>query len=139
MALLPTLGAAQPLTFQRDDIESTSGARGIAAGDFNGDGWTDFVTAHNEPDGVRLIFAQRGRAVYASSFPPLPGGPFDVITADFDKDGLSDVAVANADANQIDFFSFKPSGHTSWSMPGGANPRSLTSGAFTAPTSVSSS
>ena len=128
LAILPAAGSAQPLTFQRDDIESTIGARGIAAGDFNGDSRIDFVTAHNEPDGVRLIFAQGSRAAYASSFTSVPGGPFDVITADFDKDGLSDVAVANADADQINFFSFRPSGHTSWTMPGGANPRSLTSG-----------
>ena len=128
LVAVPGILSAQPLIFQRDDTESTLGARGIAAGDFNGDGWIDFVTAHNEPDGVRIIFAQRSRAVYASSFTSVPGGPFDVITADFDKDGLSDVAVANADADQINFFSFKPSGHTSWSMPGGANPRSLTSG-----------
>jgi hypothetical protein len=124
----PAVSVAQPLVFQRDDIDSFSGARGIAAGDFNGDGWIDFVTANNEPDGVSLIFAQRSRAVYGSTFHPLPGGPFDIITADFDRDGLSDVAVANADANQINFFSFKASGHTAWSMPGGANPRSLTSG-----------
>jgi hypothetical protein len=55
VTLAPAIGSAQPLTFQRDDRASTISARGIAAADFNRDGWTDLVTAHHEPDGIAVL------------------------------------------------------------------------------------
>ncbi len=92
---------AQTLTMQRDDHPSTSSARGIAAADFNRDGWTDIVTAHNDPDGVAVLLNRGAAGGYTHAFISLPGGPFDLVTGDINKDGRLDIAVANPDANLI--------------------------------------
>jgi hypothetical protein len=92
---------AQPVALDRSDHPSSLSARGIAAADFNRDGWVDLVTAHHDPDGVSVLL-NRGRAGgYTSSFISLPGGPFGVTKGDLNKDGKPDIAVANPDANLI--------------------------------------
>src|SRR5436305_2543183 len=45
------VAAQTPPAMQRDDRPSTSGARGIAVADFNGDGWPDIAEALHGPNG----------------------------------------------------------------------------------------
>ena len=101
LAAMVSPAGAQTLTMQRDDHPSTSSARGIAAADFNRDGWTDIVTAHNDPDGVAVLLNRGAAGGYTHAFISLPGGPFDLVTGDLNKDGRLDIAVANPDANLI--------------------------------------
>src|SRR5262245_21337387 len=88
--------AGAPAT-ERHDHPSTGGARGFATADFNRDGWTDFVAAHHNPDGVSVLLNRGRSGGYTASFVSLPGGPFDVATGDLNRDGIPDIAVANAD------------------------------------------
>ena len=125
LAVATSAGAQTPLTFQRDDQPSTLSARGIASLDFNADGWTDLVTAHHDPDGIALLINRGAAGGYTQSFIPLPGGPFDVVTGDLNKDGRADIAVANADANLVNVI-FGNASQAPVDLPGGANPRSLT-------------
>jgi hypothetical protein len=122
----PAVGA-QTLSFDRDDVASTAGARGIATADFNRDGWTDMVTAHHDPDGITVHLNQGAAGGYSATFIDLPGGPFDVVTGDLNKDGIPDIAVANPDANVINVLYGRAAGGFSGPMNVGArfNPRSL--------------
>lgn len=126
--LLAPATNAQTLSFHRDDHPSATGARGIATADFNRDGWTDVVTAHNNPDGISVQMNRGAAGGYATTFIALPGGPFDVATGDLNKDGVPDVAVANADANAIHLLYGRPEGGfgARVDIVGLANPRSVT-------------
>ena len=101
LAAMVSPAGAQTLTLQRDNHPSTSSARGIAVADFNRDGWTDIVTAHNDPDGVAVLLNRGAAGGYTHAFITLQGGPFDLVTGDLNKDGRPDIAVANPDANLI--------------------------------------
>ena len=125
--LVPTAGAQTPAV-QRDEHPSGSGARGIAAADFNRDGWIDIVTAHNDPDGLWIQMNRGAGGGYRGSFIALPGGPFDVVTGDLNKDGLPDIAVANPDADRINVLYARREGGFGppLDVPGRFNGRSLT-------------
>ena len=101
LALLVPSAIAQPVTMQRSDHPDVNGARGIAAADFNRDGWTDIVTAHNGPDGISVHVNRGGSGGYTRTFIEIPGGPFEVVTGDLNKDAVPDIVVANPDVNLI--------------------------------------
>jgi hypothetical protein len=94
--------AAQTFTTDRTDYASRAGARGITTADFNRDGWPDFATAHEGPNGVSVMINRGAAGGFTSTFVPLAGGPFDLAAGDLNRDGIVDLAVANADGNTID-------------------------------------
>ena len=130
LLLTASVAAAQPLTFDRDVYPSSLGARGIAAADFNRDGWMDFATANEGPNGVAILLnrgASGGGFQHMFLSLTLPGGPFDIAAGDFNKDAFPDLAVANADANQIDVLFGSATGFSTLSSFGtDGGPRGLT-------------
>jgi hypothetical protein len=106
-AMLSTLMSSpawgQALTFTRDDKPSLAGARGIAAADFNRDGWLDLAIANRGSNTVTILLNQGhyGSAFARAHDVPVGAGPFDITTADFNRDGVPDLAVTNADAHTV--------------------------------------
>ncbi len=91
----------EPLQWQRGASGSDlTGYQGVDSADFNQDGIPDVVAANNDR-GVHLWLGKKGggwvRAVDESS-PPSPadvGQYYDVVAADFNNDGLMDVAASH--------------------------------------------
>ena len=128
LLLTASVATAQPLIFDRDLYPSSAGARGIAAADFDRDGWMDFATANEGPSGVAVLLNRTwSGGGFKHIFLPLPGGPFDIATGDFNRDSFPDLAIANADANQIDILMGGSTGFATLQIVGVAgNPRGLT-------------
>lgn len=86
-----------------------SGPVDIAAGDFNGDGRTDFVTANTSGNNLTVFFQ-----LLAGLYLPLPsltlGGaattssPTSVASGDVDADGDLDIVCASAGSNRVSVF-----------------------------------
>ena len=83
-------------------------ATAIAVGDFNGDGKLDLIAAdmgtdaQNYQDGNLALLSGKGDGTFAAPvIMPLSGGlstgPFDLVAADFNRDGKLDIAVAFSD------------------------------------------
>jgi hypothetical protein len=104
--------SAQSLTVTRQDVASYPGARGIVAGDFDRDGWIDLAQANTGRNTVTILINQGGsaRSFVAAADLAVGLGPFDLTTADFNRDGIPDLAVANADANSISILRGQASG-----------------------------
>jgi hypothetical protein len=93
--------AAQPLSLSRVDYASGPGARAIASGDFNRDGWPDVAHAGLETDKLSILLNGRDGSLTHRYTIQVGIGPFDIASADFNADGITDLAVANADSNTI--------------------------------------
>jgi len=77
--------------------------RTVVTADFNGDGHLDLMTADTLGNSVTLLLGDG-----AGSFQPAPGspiatgiGPWGIAVADFNGDGLGDVAVANSGSTNL--------------------------------------
>ena len=103
VAIATGRASAQPLVLTRQDVASYPGARGLVAADFDRDGWLDLAQANTGRNTVTILINQRGSArSFVAAYDVAVGlGPFDLTTADFNRDGIPDLAVANADARTI--------------------------------------
>jgi hypothetical protein len=95
--------SAQPLTFSRDDVPTSAGARAIVTADFDGNGWPDIAHANT---GRNTVTVQLNRVdgedgLSGADDIPVGTGPFDLVAADFNHDNVPDLAVANADNDTI--------------------------------------
>jgi hypothetical protein len=92
-------------------------AIGVATGDFNGDGFVDFLTA-DFADGTISLFEGVGggdfsaRTVVASGITSV----YDIAVADFDKDGTQDFAVVQTAAGLSKLHAFAGGGDGSFSL-----------------------
>jgi Bacterial Ig-like domain (group 3)/Concanavalin A-like lectin/glucanases superfamily/FG-GAP-like repeat/S-layer homology domain len=107
----------------------------VAAGDFNGDGNVDLAVGDYSSTNNVNIFLGNG----AGGFTAAPGSPFSVgsaassiAVADFDGDGISDLAVANAQSNNVSILLGNGTGRFTLSNPfaAGTGPWSLAVGDF---------
>ena len=128
VTLFPAAATAQPLAFQRDDIDRPAAREGSRQA-------TSMATAGSisSPRTTnRMVSASFSRSAAARCTPvrspACPAGRSMSSPPTSTRTACPTSRSPTQTPNQINFFSFKPSGHTSWTIPGGANPRSLTSG-----------
>ena len=112
IAIAAGSASAQPLSLTRQDVSSYPGARGLVAADFDRDGWLDLAQANTGRNTVTILINQRGSArSFVAAYDIAVGlGPFELTTADFNRDGIPDLAVANADAHTISILRGQASG-----------------------------
>jgi tetratricopeptide (TPR) repeat protein len=120
-------------------IASGNGPVAIAAGDLNGDAKPDLAVV-NQTDDTVSIFLNNGDASFAPG--PLPllqtaASPTGVAIADFNQDGLADIAVTNGGANTFRVFVGLTGGLFSQAFeppagPTGSTPTAIVAGTFAA-------
>jgi hypothetical protein len=91
------------------DYSIAGAARTIAVGDFNGDGILDLVTGNGysnlRPSSMSVLLGNGDGTFQQSLDSPLPGGPpTSLVVADFNRDGISDVAVSHFFSNTVTVF-----------------------------------
>ncbi len=76
--------------------------RGVAVGDFNGDGTMDIVTANQNSNNVSVLLAFAGGYKKAAASPLAVGAaPRSVAVGDFNGDKKPDIAAGNSGANSV--------------------------------------
>lgn len=103
---LQTLGTSLNVDDQgQQSLSGTEGPKGLAAADFDGDGFTDLVAANHDGT-LAVLFAKEGGgfepALYLRA--GSPRGLRDVITADTNGDGTPDIAAAHPFDGKIYIF-----------------------------------
>ena len=124
--------SAQTLTFTRQDLASFAGARGIAAADFDRNGWADLAHANTGRNTVTILLNQGPAQSFVRAHDiPVGPGPFDLCAGDFNRDGIPDLAVANADAASASILIGRATGGFSRTdMAVAAGPRALVAADF---------
>jgi hypothetical protein len=76
---------------------------GIVAADFDGDGHLDLAVTNQADNSISILFGNGdGTFQPAVNVPLINGtGPIGILTADFNKDGHPDLAVANSTSNTV--------------------------------------
>ena len=122
--------AAQPLSFSADNYPTAIGARAIASGDFDRNGWPDVAQANTGANSVTILL-NRGGTLTRTADIPVGAGPFAITTGDFNRDGVLDLAVACADGNSVALLIGSGNGAFRQTAPlatiGVANPRAVLS------------
>jgi hypothetical protein len=101
---------ADHLGFSGSSYSVAGAPRAVVVADLNDDGKADFASADMQSGTVTLYRGQPGPEGRVDFIPwavlPLTSGagPFDVKAADLNRDGNSDVIVANADNNTVSIF-----------------------------------
>ena len=85
-----------------------NGPVAIAAGDLNADAKSDLAVVNQTDNSVSVLLNNGDATFIASASSPLPTGagtsPNSVAIADFNQDGLADIAVTNGGANSFSVF-----------------------------------
>jgi len=83
---------------------STGDPSSIVSADFNGDGFNDLAVGDYHNDSVLILYNDSG-GVFSNSIDRdcyvVGGGPWSIVTADFDGDGDYDLASANLYSNDV--------------------------------------
>ena len=80
-----------------------AGPQALATGDFNGDGILDLAVANPDGNNVTELLGNGSGGFAAASASPFVAGtkPIAIKVADFNGDGILDIAVANAGSNNV--------------------------------------
>ena len=78
--------------------------RGIAGGDFNGDGVTDFAVANAFDADVSVLLGKGDGTFTNAAAIPSGGTPEGIAAGDFNGDGKLDLAIANTSGNAIGIY-----------------------------------
>ncbi|MFQ6104740.1 MAG: FG-GAP repeat domain-containing protein [Candidatus Glassbacteria bacterium] len=86
----------EPLTFY-----SCSKPTQAVVGDFNGDGYDDFIVANSDSNNI-IVFAGNEKGEFNEPiFRDTGNNPLTPLVADFNNDGLSDIAVSNKEDHTV--------------------------------------
>jgi hypothetical protein len=90
-------GAGNFPAMRKTSITCGNTIRGVGVGDFNGDGWDDFVTANrfatSVPQGTLSIVLNNGNGTFATAVTKETGyqGEYTIAIADANNDGIPDI------------------------------------------------
>jgi hypothetical protein len=86
-----------------------------AVGDFNGDGIQDLATANYGSNNVTVLLGNGSGGFTAATGSPFAAGllPYSIAVADFNGDGIEDLAAANLNSNNVTVLLGFVAGHTS--------------------------
>ena len=73
----------------------------VATGDFNGDGFADFVTVDNASDSLSVFLGRGDGTFRPRTAYPVGSSPWSVAVADLDGDGILDLAAANGNTAAV--------------------------------------
>jgi hypothetical protein len=123
-------GSGQFVEAARIDCVKIPGT--LRAADMDNDGRIDIVALCREVDGIRVHFNSGGAsfAHHDSVFLPTKGyGPWDLVPADFNRDGKIDIAVVNTFSSDLTIIYNEGNRKFSepMNLPSGAGPMSLAS------------
>ena len=100
-------------------------ATSVVAGDFNNDGFTDLAVARTAEDEISILLGNGdGTFQEAASSPiALPAGskPYNVITTDFNGDGIADLAIKNVGSGTVTVLLGTEGGDGSFTQPDTSN------------------
>lgn len=106
--------------------------KGIASGDFNGDGNIDIATANQGTNDVSVMLgAGNGTFGTATSY-STNFAPQGIVAADFDQDGKTDLVTANYSSNDITLLTGNGNGtfNFPYTFAAGNNPQGIAYGDF---------
>ena len=114
-----------------------AGPVAVATGDFNGDGVLDLAVANNTDDTVSILFGQTTNATPDGTFGTRTdygagAGPTSIAVADYNLDGIQDLAVTDSTSNTISLL-FGLTGGTfnaNYELSVGDNPLSVVTADF---------
>lgn len=107
------VGGFDTATILRYDVEYIAS---VAVGDFNADGFDDIVATqhadiYDQDRFSAYVYQNNGDGTFSSEFElAVNGQPFEVITADIDKNGIDDIITVNDVENSISIFKGKVDG-----------------------------
>ncbi len=119
MGTTPT-GATSPVFDPPLDFATGTNPSWVAAGDVNGDGKPDLVTA--APDAISVLIDTAAEGATAPSFQdkvdlPHTGETFGLALGDFNSDGRLDIAVVDTTSNTVSVYLNTTSGVTTFAAP----------------------
>ena len=127
-------------TFQaRSDYATGVAPVYVATGDFNGDGVLDLAVANNTDDTVSILFGQLGstgtaNGTFATHTDYEAGeGPTSIAVADYNLDGILDLAVTDSTSNTVSLLFGLTGGtfNSNYELAVGNDPVSVVSADFT--------
>jgi hypothetical protein len=103
LVLVGVAGAADPSYAPGGGLLVGRNPASFEAADVNGDGHVDFAVANQGSDDVTVLLGNGAGGFSATSGSPVPvgDGPVATVTADLNRDGKADLAVANNSSNSL--------------------------------------